>query len=202
MALTPLSSQAMPASGELAGLVADTWTRIAGGLDGRWPPWGLPMLATQSRNGPSARVLALRSAQPATRTFVFHCDARSDKVREIEADPRVSVVFWDPADGIEARFFGGAVVHKQEDVTHAAWQGVSRLRRLASRTEGPPGAALEAAARLDALPQASYTDGYQNFAVIHVEVTKLDWLWVGADDLRRASFAWKKTSWQGAWTVP
>ena len=160
------------------------------------------MLATQSRDGPRARVLALRAAQPEARTFVFHCDARSEKVREIDADARVSVVFWDPGDGIEARFVGRAVVHRQEDVTHAAWQGVSRLRRLASRTAKAPGAKLDTATRLDELPQASYTDGYENFAVIHIEVDRLDWLWVGADDLRRASFVWKTSRWVGAWTAP
>ncbi len=202
MALTPLPGQAMPASGDLDRLVDNVWMRIAGGLDGRWPPWGLPMLATQSPKGPRARVLALRAARPDARTLVFHCDARSEKVREIDADARVSVIFWDPTDGIEARFTGRAVVHRQEDVTHDAWQGVSRLRRLASRTAGAPGDALRAPARLDALPQASYTDGYENFAVVHVEVTSLDWLWVGADDLRRAAFAWTGRKWRGAWSVP
>jgi pyridoxamine 5'-phosphate oxidase len=202
MALTPLSGTKVPASGDLGAIVADVWARIAGGLDGRWPPWALPMLVTTSKAGPRARVLALRTALAAERQLVFHCDARSDKVREIEADARVSVVFWDPADGIEARFTARAVVHRQEDVTNAAWQDVSRLRRLASRTAKPPGAKLGAPARLDELPQATYTDGYENFAVIHVEVAQLDWLWVGADDLRRALFTWNGTRWSGAWTVP
>jgi len=202
MALTPLSGTDLPASGNLDALVDDVWARIAGGLDGRWPPWALPMLVTTSKAGPRARVLALRTALAAERRFVFHCDARSDKVREIEDDARVSVVFWDPTDGVEARFLGRAVVHRQEEVTHAAWRDVSRLRRLASRTAKSPGAKLGAPARLDALPQASYTDGYENFAVIHVEVAQLDWLWVGADDLRRASFEWNGTRWKGAWFVP
>ena len=61
---------------------------------------------------------------------------------------------------------------------------------------------FDASVRLDTLPQASYTDGYENFAVIHVEVAQLDWLWVGADDLRRASFTWTKAMWRGRWTVP
>ena len=48
----------MPASGDLDRLVDDVWSRIAGGINGRWPPWGLPVLATQGKEGPSARVLA------------------------------------------------------------------------------------------------------------------------------------------------
>src|SRR5436309_2924530 len=78
----------------LPALLDDVWRRIAAGLNGRWPPWALPMLATLSPHGPRARVLALRSVDPAERLFVFHTDARSDTVRELRADGRVSVDFW------------------------------------------------------------------------------------------------------------
>ena len=201
MTLTPLPSIAMPASGNLAALVDDTWTRMTRSLDGKWPPWALPMLATHSPNGPRARVLALRAADPTGRTLVFHCDARSDKVREIGGDPRVGVIFWDPADGVEARFAGRATVHREDDVASAAWRSVSPLRRLASAGAQAPGSVLGSPQRLDDLPTGE-VDGFANFAVLHVEVDALDWLWVGADDLRRASFAWTGADWEGTWTVP
>lgn len=202
MSLTPLGATTIPVSGKLEALVADVWRRIADGLDGRWPPWGLPTLATMSGDGPRARVLALRAARVDTRTFVFHADARSDKVREIAADPRVTVIFWNPADGIEARFTGTAVLHREDAVAHAAWQGVSPLRRLASRSIEAPGAPLNEARRIDALPLHPEHRGPGNFAVIEAEVDRLDWLWVGSDDLRRASFVWTGAAWSGAWTVP
>lgn len=202
MSLTPLRSTAMPAAGELHALVDDLWNRIARALDGTWPPWSLPMLVTVATDGPRARVLALRAADRATRTFVFHADARSDKVREIGADPRVSVVFWDASDGIEARFTGKAVLHRgDERVACAAWERVSPLRRHASRSAGAPGSMLREPTRFEALP-VQEADGSANFAVIEVEATRLDWLWVGADDMRRALFAWTGAGWDGAWTVP
>ena len=200
MSLTPLRSTAMPAAGDLRALVDDVWHRIARALDGTWPPWALPTLATIAADGPRARVLALRTADAAAGTFVFHADARSDKIREISEDPRVSVVFFDPQDGIEARFTGRAALHRGDDVARAAWQGVSPLRRLASRFTDPPGSRLSAPARFDALPVAG--EGAANFAVIRVTVARLDWLWVGADDLRRASFVRTGAGWDGDWTVP
>jgi len=84
----------LPAS--FPGLLDDLWSRIQGGLNGRWPPWALPSLATISAEGPSARVLALRSVDPAARRFEFHTDARSSKVRELDFDARVSVMFGTP----------------------------------------------------------------------------------------------------------
>jgi pyridoxamine 5'-phosphate oxidase len=202
MRLTPLASQGMPAAGALAFLVDDVWKRIADSLDGRWPPWALPTLATSSAQGPRARILALRAADAAARTFVFHADARSDKVREIAADARVSVVFWDPADGIEARFNGTALLHREDGLARTAWQTVSPLRRLASRSVDSPGTHLMQPARFDALPVRPGEDALDNFAVLRVVVAQLDWLWVGAEDMRRASFAWTGTQWAGVWVVP
>src|SRR5262245_9901348 len=79
---TPLFSAPIAAPAEslpqaLPALLEEVWRRIASGLNGRWPPWGLPMLATVSPPEPRARVLALRSVDPAQRLFVFHTDARS-----------------------------------------------------------------------------------------------------------------------------
>jgi hypothetical protein len=201
--LTPLDHVIVPAGGALHAIVDDVWQRVAGGLNGRWPPWGLPTLATLGENGPRARVLALRASDGQMRTLTFHTDARADKVREITENPSVTVLFWDPEDGIEARFGGTAALHLRDAVAHAAWQGVSPLRRLASRTLGAPGARLATASRFDALPVSGDADaGYDNFAVIEVVVDHLDWLWVGAEDMRRASFAWTGAGWAGSWTVP
>ncbi len=203
MRLTPLAESSPPASGQLDALVDDVWQRIARGLDGRWPPWSLPTLATVAADGPRARILALRAANAAARTFTFHADARSQKTREIAADPRVCVVFWDPADGIEARFTGRAeLLHRGNAVADGAWENVSPLRRLASRSAEAPGAKLSNPTRFDDLPLDAEHGGRENFVVIEVHVDNLDWLWVGADDMRRAAFAWTGTAWTGSWTIP
>ena len=141
-------------------LLDDVWSRIAAGLNGRWPPLGLPMLATLSPHGPRARVLALRSVDPAQRLFVFHTDARSDKVRELRADDRVSLIFWDPGDAVEARFTGTASVHCLDQVAREAWQQVSPLRRLACSIEYASGEVLSAPSRFDTLPTTADDESY------------------------------------------
>jgi pyridoxamine 5'-phosphate oxidase len=202
MRLTPLAQSDMPVSGQLDAVVEDVWRRIERALDGSWPPWGLPMLATVAKDGPRARVLALRTANAASRTLTFHTDARSQKVGEIAADVRVCVVFWDPTDGIEARFTGTAVLHREDGVANAAWASVSPVRRLASRSAMAPGAQLGSSTRFDAVPASAEHDGRVNFTVVEVRLDNLDWLWVGADDMRRATFVWTGTAWTGAWTIP
>ena len=187
----------------LPALLDDVWRRIAAGLDGRWPPWALPMLATLSPHGPRARVLALRSVDPGERTFVFHTDVRSDKVRELTADARVSVVFWDPGDAIEARFTGTASVHCRDHVAREAWLQVSLLRRMASAIESAPGSVLSVPSRFDALPTTTDDEvALSHFAVVRVRATALDWFWLGPGDMRRAFFRWTDSGPSAAWVVP
>ena len=187
----------------LAALLDEVWRRIAAGLNGRWPPWGLPTLATLSPHGPRARVLALRSVDPAERLFVFHTDARSDKVRELRADSRVSLVFWDPEDAIEARFTGTASVHCRDQVAREAWQEVSQLRRMISAIDYTPGAVLSAPTRFDTLPATADNEvGLSHFAVVHVHATALDWFWLGPGDMRRALIRWTDSGLSAAWVVP
>jgi hypothetical protein len=184
-------------------LLDDLWSRIQNELDGRWPPWALPSLATNSPEGPRARILALRSVDPGARRFEFHTDARSRKVRELELDARVSVVFWDPNDAIEARFTGVASIHWRDDIGQAAWQNVSPLRRMASGVTLPPAAALAGPARFDSLAATDSNEvSFSHFAVVHITATDLDWLWLGPGDMRRAIIRWADASYSATWVVP
>jgi len=194
-------SETLPST--LTAILEELWQRIASGVNGRWPPWGLPTIATIAPDGPRARVLALRGVEATARRFVFHADARSDKVRELAADPRVSVLFWDPGDAIEARFVGTGVLHHADPTARAAWRNVSPLRRMASAIRSAPGAEIDVSARFVALPADPDDEiAFQHFAVIVVEAIAIDWLWLGPQDMRRARFRWNGTDWSGAWVVP
>ena len=75
-------AESLPAS--LPAVLDGLWSRIAAALDGRWRAWALPVLVTVAEDGaPRARVLALRGVERDARRFVFHTDARSDKIRDI-----------------------------------------------------------------------------------------------------------------------
>jgi hypothetical protein len=188
----------------LGDVLESLWTRIGAGLDGRWPSWALPTLVTVTEDGsPRGRVLALRSVDREARRLVFHTDARSDKVREIDGEQRVAVLFFDREDAVQARFDGTCVVHHADPVAAAAWRGVSELRRAACATEGEPGSPLDAAQPFASLPAtASGDDAFTNFAVLVVEADAIDWLWLGPQDMRRARFAWVGGHWSSSWIVP
>ena len=200
----PVAAPADSLPATLPALLDGLWSRIAGALDGRWGEWALPTLVTVADDGaPRARVLALRAARREARQLVFHTDARSDKVRDIAAEERVAVLFFDRNDAVQARFDGVARLHHADPVAAAAWREVSGLRRSACAVEAEPGSPLDAASRFDALPAAADPDaGFTNFAVLVVEVDAIDWLWLGPADMRRARFAWIGEHWASSWIVP
>ena len=200
----PIAAPADSLPPTLPAVLDALWQRIAGALDGRWGAWALPTLVTVAEDGaPHARVLALRAVDPPARRFVFHTDARSEKVGDIAAEQRAALLFFDRDDAVQARFDGVCTVHHADPVAAAAWRDVSGLRRAACAVDTEPGAPLDAPQRFDSLPATADADAaFTNFAVVTVDVEAIDWLWLGPQDMRRARFAWTGARWSSSWIVP
>jgi pyridoxamine 5'-phosphate oxidase len=200
----PIAAPAGSLPPTLPAVLDGLWERIGSALDGRWGPWALPTLVTVADDGsPRARVLALRAVDPLARRFVFHTDARSDKLREVAAEARVAVLFFDRDAAVQARFDGTCEIHHADPLAAAAWRDVSGLRRAACAVEAEPGSPLDAAQPYATLAAASSPDaGFTNFAVLTIEVDAVDWLWLGPQDMRRARFAWIAGHWSSSWIVP
>src|SRR4051812_14948470 len=108
----PIAAPASALPHSLPDVLDRLWSRIGGALDGRWSSWALPTLVSVAEDGaPRARVLALRAIDREARRLVFHTDARSDKIRDITAEQRVAVLFFDRDDAVQARFDGVCEVH-------------------------------------------------------------------------------------------
>lgn len=179
-------------------LLDGIWQRLEKAAGSVGHPWRTPVVATTGPDGPAARVVVLRSVDPARRALEFHTDARSPKVADIGADPRVAWTFYDPAEAIQIRAVGlGAVVTDGVRV-RAAWERVPSSSRSGYSTTQPPGSVL-AAADLEAglLPEQRH-----HFAVVETVVASLDWLWLAPGGPRRAGFIWTRGAWGGCWRVP
>ena len=134
--------------------------------------------------------------------MVFHTDARSSKISEVQSDARVSLVFWDPHDAIEARFNGIATVHCRDDIARTAWQTVSPSS-MTSAIALPPAAVLDGQARFDSLPATDDDEvAFGHFTVVQVTATDLDWLWLGPRDMRRAMIRWSPAGYSATWVAP
>jgi hypothetical protein len=120
-----------------------------------------------------------------------YTDARSDKAKQINQNPGVSWLFYDPGERRQVRLEGQGFIHTDDDIAEAEWAGTSEAhRRLYA---GPaPGFA----------PRQDQSPARSHFAVIRCRVGAVDWLDLKAPGHRRARFTWRNGNWRADWIAP
>jgi pyridoxamine 5'-phosphate oxidase len=183
------------------------WVR--GGADRR-SPLHTPVVATVDADClPQARVMVLRKADAAARTLRFHTDRRSAKAAELAGQTAVTVLGYDPAAKIQLRVRGTAAVMTEGDAVDQAWAKTGMASRKCYLAEAGPGD-VSAHATSGLMPVFATRDptepesqpGRENFAILLVTVTSLEWLYLAAQGHRRARFEWNGAEMAATWLVP
>ncbi|QUL39396.1 pyridoxamine 5'-phosphate oxidase family protein [Erythrobacter sp. JK5] len=156
-----------------------------------------------------ARTMVLREFDSAAWTLRFHTDSRAPKVGPIEADPRMAVLFYDKGAKVQIRARGTGAILRDADVTRQAWADGSNFARRCYLGDGP-GTLAEAPtsglpAELEGIEpsDAQLEPAWDNFAVLLVELSEIDWLYLAHTGHVRAQFArGDGGTWQGRWVTP
>jgi hypothetical protein len=147
------------------------WSLLEAATRDRAASWRLPVLATIGPDGaPRARTVVLRGVERAAAGLVLHSDRRAGKIVDIERDGRVALTFHDPVSALQLRAEGAAALVVDGDVLDRAWARVPEGSRPNYASVDPPGAPLGGAGAI--------ADGRPNFAIIRVELRRLEWLWL------------------------
>lgn len=193
-----MTHQAAPAT--LEDTLAWALALVARGVADRRHPFHTPVLATTGIDGaPQARTVVLRGIDPVTRQLRLHTDARAGKVAELEAEPRATLMFYDPGAQLQLRLAGRATLHRDDALADDAWAASRDFSRMCYAIEPAPGRAIAAppAAPLDS--QA----GRPHFCAVILHLHTLESLHLAAGGHRRARFAWDQASTPTAtWLVP
>lgn len=144
--------------------------------------------------GPQLRHVSLRAAQRAPGEADVYTDLRSHKVAEITADPRVSLLIWQPQARVQLRLTGNATVVSGPQ-TRPLWDALPPDGRLNYAHEPAPGTPLP---RGDAF---SFVPDPANFAVIRVKLDHIDYVSLAETGHRRAAFL-RSDGWKGQWLSP
>jgi pyridoxamine 5'-phosphate oxidase len=111
---------------DLNGSMVHAWRMLVRGVADRRSPCHSPTVATIGDDGrPRLRTVILRGADPESWSVRFHTDNRSDKVKELTRDNRLSLLVYDPGAKIQIRVEGRATIHTNDAIADAAW-GASR----------------------------------------------------------------------------
>ncbi len=146
---------------------------------------------------PQARILVLRAVEVAERHMVFHTDCRSPKWDQLQHDPRVSLLGYDPHACLQLRFRGRVTLHPPGSALNvAAWVGLSNWTRT-TYCGGPPGAllAMPENPTPDQEPNSEDTEvGRQAFGPLVYKPRSLDWFQHRRGNLKRAFFRYGEGS--------
>ena len=195
----------------LSAVLSECWALlIDGAADAKHDLHTLALASGSPAHGCVARTVVLREVDREARQLSFHTDLRSRKVGEIQADPRVSLLFMSHSDDTQIRVQAEARIHHGDAVAEAAWASVPLNRRRDYMVSGPPGLpwAWPTSGLPDHLESRAPSKeesqlGKVNFAVVVCAVKQMDWLYLTPYGHRRATFAWDEAGQlQTSWLVP
>ena len=190
---------------DLDEILAESWRRLGRGVADRHSGFHHPTVASLGLDGrPRLRIVILRGADAGARQLRFHTDRRSEKVQELQRDPRIGLVFYDAAAKIQLRIDGKATLHTDDTVADAAWDASRLFSRQCYGILPGPGTPLAASGDF-ALPDASdmgTAPGRANFCAVTVAVESLEWLYLAASGHRRARFSWEGGALTATWLTP
>ncbi|MEM6679604.1 MAG: pyridoxamine 5'-phosphate oxidase family protein [Pseudomonadota bacterium] len=185
---------------DLDAIASAAWARLVRGASDKRAAFNRPQLATLGAQGwPEQRTVVLRRVDPAERRLVIHTDRRSTKSGEIDADGRVSLLFWDPRALLQLRLWGQARLLTSDAIVEEEWTRLSELSRGIYRVPINPGRPITSPKDGDGQIAES---GREVFAVISVTVMRFEWLHLRKGGHRRARFDLSAAGWEGRWLAP
>ena len=192
------------AADELAKLEQSIWQGWTDAVSDRNHPLRLMTVSTIGDDGaPRSRTVVLRDVKLATREVVFHTDARSAKVAELAAEPRMSLLAWDHAERIQLRAEGEALLQGADTP-----EGGSVFRTLTDQAKDAYRSNLASGVPIDR-PEVVRSDrkigddpAARNFVLVRSIVKRLEWLKL--DDIRqsRAEFLYREEGTIRRWIAP
>jgi pyridoxine/pyridoxamine 5'-phosphate oxidase len=185
-------------SDRLETILKQCWSAFRFGVEEANSPWRLPVVGTTGSEGAELRTVVLREANEDSRTLVFHTDARSRKVKELEESGHAAWLFFDPQSGVQIRARSHVAMHQDDELTWKLWKRVPQDARGNYSNSQSPGEPTVAR------PETSLCDeeAFLNFVVVECEVVFLDWLQISQDGHQRVQFNWGGHAWKGVSVAP
>ncbi len=180
---------------ELAAFHDHIWSALEAGAARRDRSRRFLALATAGQTGGAeARMVVLRGAERELGRLIVHTDTLSAKVAELRADPRATLLSWDPEEQLQIRvkvevgIDTGSVVRRD-------WERIPETARRVYGNQPEPGGPM-------ACPQAlTVTPDQDRFAVMTCTMSEIDALHLGREVHHRAIWR-RRGGWAGRWIAP
>ncbi|MUH37209.1 pyridoxamine 5'-phosphate oxidase [Zobellia amurskyensis] len=174
----------------------ETLAEIDKGITERGHPFRFFSLASIDESGaPSQRTVVFRHFND-NLSLIFYTDERSKKVKDIEKNKDVSLLFYHPENLLQITIKGKASVIKNPEVLNEYWSAVPDSNKKDYTTHIAPGSTMK---NPDAL---EYLNGDHHFCAIQIEPTSIEYLKLKRPNHIRVLFTKNKDSWGGKFLAP
>ena len=181
-------------AGDLSTFLTAIWAEMGDFTHSRGGYPGLVSLATISDSGPQQRQLVLRSVDRAADLLMLHTDSHTPKCAQLLADPRVSLLFWNPEVQLQIRVNGRAELL-------GAYAAQSAWAELPFASRGNYGVTPAPGSPIDAPFEYERKADETRLAVISVKVEHIDAVHLSTPKHIRAKFR-ADDNWAGQWLAP
>jgi len=164
------------------------WLLLEAGAIEKGSPANLPVLAKSSaEQGPTARIVALRSVDRVAEKLTFFTHASSGKVRDLNEDERAELLVWDGSERLQIRL---SVAVKINKIGTETWSSLGPGTRLNYAVDPTPGMAIDR-------PEDALHASPQQRQMVELEATilRIETLRITRDGLRRAIFEGNTSRW-------
>lgn len=189
--------------------LADCHDRLIRAPRDRKSPLHTPVIVTADVD---ARVMVLRAFDAQGWHLRLHTDTRAPKAAAIAADPRVAVLFYDKGAKTQIRARGVGEILRTGPEVDAAWSASTNFARRCYLGEGPgagsdtPTSGLPPEFEGVEPDEAQLVPARENFALLRITLTALDWLHLAHTGHVRAQFTRapgdSAAEWAGCWVSP
>lgn len=201
-----------PFLNELHHSLQKAWDLLVGGKKDRNSPLHTLAVGSIDLQGlPSQRIMVLRSVDVGKRLLRFNSDRRAAKISQLTNNADISILGYHPEAKIQLRIAGKTTIRTEGSEFETAWERASPYGKRCYLADPGPGQMVDkpSSGLLPEIEGMKPTEeqlvpAKQNFAILQVEVVRLEWLYLAHTGHRRAEFNWNNGTkdWESKWLIP
>ena len=175
-------------------LFTDAKQEIKFGYLKRNHPFRYPVLASIEENVPQQRTVVLRDATKDFELILF-TDARSPKIKQFEAHPAASLLFYHPKKMLQLKVQGEIKIIRSGKQLADYWDKIQGKSRKDYTTQSAPSQTIKNPDHVD------YLTDDNHFCVLKLVPNSIEYLQLKRPNHIRAIF-YETNNWEGEFLVP
>ena len=159
-------------------ILDNVWKELNLGLSKSKHPFHIFSICTINNNKPDSRYVVLRDVNKDDKVLTFHTDKRSKKIKHIEAKNSACALFYDQQQKIQLRLYGDIYEVEDKLKIKERWKKSKNMSKLCYLNKIPPGEVIQTSKEYiyDENDLNYIENGIENFSVINIKISKIDWL--------------------------